>query len=243
MNWSLFPKRFRGNPQTLILKALRGCHFPVVPEPITDDHGNTIDAGMPTEVRNQVNELVQLWSRPAPTLKKATRSKRKRNVDHDDNGGKKGPGSRDSSRGRKPLSKARRFSTRLQKQKLGSKPEYTQPSEAVSGDRVRSWLDSVEDLGPMQATTPTDSEKLKQEERRVMEQQWEEHKGGRSEAARSHHADQETSMTCHWMFGPRKTAADIMSETGSLQKIKNDRELIALQARQAALEKERRNRH
>lgn len=252
MNWSLFPKRFWGYPQTLILKALRGCQFPMVREPITDDHGNTIDAGMPPEVRNKVNDLMQLWSRPDPTLQKATRSKRKRNTDDDDNegsgdddnGGKKGSGSRDGSEGKKPLPKSQRFSTRLQKQKLGSKTKYTQPCppEAASAEGVLNWLDHVEDLGSLQATTPIsppESENLKQEERKVMELQLEEHNDGESAAASSHHAGQNANATCHWMFGPQKTAADVISDTGSWQKIR-DREFAALIAREAALEKERR---
>ncbi|KKZ63924.1 hypothetical protein EMCG_01783 [[Emmonsia] crescens] len=238
MDWSLFPKPFRGYPQTLILKALRGCHFPMVREPIADDHGNTIDAGMPPEIQ---------------TLQKATRSKRKRNTDDgdnersgdDDNGEKKGPGSRDGSEGKKPLAKSQRFSSRLQKQQLGSKTKYTQPCppEAASAKGVLDWLDHVEDPGSLQATTPIsppESENLKQEERKVIEQQLEEHNEGESAAASSHHADQNANATCHWMFGPQKTAADVISDTGSWQKIR-DREFAALIAREAALEKERRN--
>ncbi|OAT04961.1 hypothetical protein BDBG_01434 [Blastomyces gilchristii SLH14081] len=40
---------------------------PMVREPIVEDHELIIDAGMPPEVRNQINDLMQLGSRPDPT--------------------------------------------------------------------------------------------------------------------------------------------------------------------------------
>lgn len=253
MNWSLFPKPFRGYPQTLILKTIRGCHFPMIREPIADDHGNTIDAGMPPEVQNQVDKLMQLWSRPDPTLQKVTRSKRKRNTDNDDNdgsgdksnGGKKGPGSHDGSEGKKLLPNSQHFSARLQKQHLELKTKYTQPClpEVASAEGVLDLLDHVEDPGSLQATTPIsppESEILEHEDRKVMEKQLREHNKGESTAASSHHADQNANATCHWMLGPQKTAADVILDAGSWQKIR-DRKFTALEARQAALEKERRN--
>ena len=223
MNWSLFPKPFWGCPQTLILKALRGCHFPMVREPIADDHGNTIEAGVPPEVQNQVNELMQLWSRPDRTLQKPTRSKRGRNTDDensegsgdDDNGEKKGPGSRDGSKGKKPLSKARRFSTRLQRQQIRSKSGYEQASPSAN---ACNWLDNVENVGYLQATTPISqpgSENREQEEKRAVEHQPEKLNFGQAAAASGHHADQNANATYHWILGPQKTAADVISDAGS----------------------------
>lgn len=250
MNWSPFPKPFRGYPQTLILKALRGCRFPMVREPIADDHGNTIEAGMPPGVRNQVNELMQLWSRPDLTLQNTTGSRRKRNTDDDDNegsgdddnGGEKCPGSRDGSKGKKPLSKARRFSTRLQSQRIISTVEYKQASPSA---KVCTWLDNVEDVGYLQATTPISppgSENREQEEKSAVEHKPGQHNYGQSAAATGHHADQNAKATCHWMFGPQKTAADVTSDGGTWQWKIRARELASLQAREAALEKERKNR-
>ncbi|KAL2382826.1 hypothetical protein RJ035_005936 [Blastomyces gilchristii] len=40
---------------------------PMVREPIVEDHELIIDAGMPPEVRNQINDSMQLGSRPDPT--------------------------------------------------------------------------------------------------------------------------------------------------------------------------------
>ncbi|OJD28519.1 hypothetical protein ACJ73_00083 [Blastomyces percursus] len=82
--------------------------------------------------------------------------------------------------------------------------------------------------------------KTQNKERKVMKQQLEEHNDGESAAASIHYADQNARMTWHLMLGPQTTAADLRSDTGSWRKMR-DREFTPLKARQAALEKERRN--
>lgn len=160
----------------MILKALRGCFFPLTHNIITDYYGNQLRAGVPPEVTNQINELMQLWSRPHPQPKN-TIQKRKRGPGNNEEG-TDGEGTGTSASMSKGWSKgplehglARRESRRLRG--LGPEPESTQPESSRSA-AIYEWLERIDDMGS-EPVSPPESQKFTQ------------HTMSGREKARNHH--------------------------------------------------------
>jgi hypothetical protein len=87
LNWTDFPKPFLGCPQALILKALATCLYPVEPVDKLDRLGNVIHLGVPAKDIEKIQKLVVLWNRSGPKVA-AGRSgqKRPRESKDDDDG-------------------------------------------------------------------------------------------------------------------------------------------------------------
>ncbi|PGG95076.1 hypothetical protein AJ79_10280 [Helicocarpus griseus UAMH5409] len=203
MNWCLFPKRYFGYPQTLILKALHGCFFPAIPEHIVDDHGNEINAGVPPEISDQIYELVKLWSRPDPQVE-VTGSKRKRGADDDSEGSDE-----DGKKDRKGGSKGKRISrpqtstqtarrlNRLQQIKQETESALPGPSRS---DFIYDWLEHTDDI--TSPISPPASEILGAMSRA----------SGNGATEHNGNDDRRSIAIGHWAVGPHKTAMDEISE-------------------------------
>ena len=85
MDWTRFPKHFLGCPQTLILKATAACFSPVKHIEKPDTHGNVVHIGIPVAVAEKVQKLVALWTRSDPeVVARHGEQKRKRESKDDD---------------------------------------------------------------------------------------------------------------------------------------------------------------
>jgi hypothetical protein len=85
LDWSRFPKPFLGSPQTLILKALAACLYPCEHVDKLDTHGNVVHIGVPATVMGKAQKLVALWNRSDPKVVAGqSRQKRRRGSKDDD---------------------------------------------------------------------------------------------------------------------------------------------------------------
>ncbi|EEP81551.1 predicted protein [Uncinocarpus reesii 1704] len=226
VDWNSFPKRFMGCPQTMILKALHGCFLPYPPDAIQDAHGHTINGGLPSDVADNLNELIKLWNRPDPKVQKP-RHKRKR-----DSGSEDGEQTDEEDDGKGRLGRRGKegpTQTGLKQQKSGLRRSVRrtqgsgEPVASQSALVVDQWLQGIQDRKPACAepTSVPASPPISNHSR-------EQTLPNRDEKERA------SGPYEHWVLGPEKTAADTMADAARWQYIRelNERDRKARQKAQ-----------